>query len=373
MKKLYGIFFIIFAVLVCTITFVDLSHPLRIVILENFSEESYYYSVGAAEANTMIQNELDNRTGLFKKNIEVTMQDCGNAIDPEKTVLDLKKLKPDVVITTLTSTKLKPIQPLLKKAKISCIAVGSTSIDLKESDGYMCRLFPDNAVEVSALLNYCSKEKLNKNIIFVHSNSNEVFANYIKQNLINNNCNVIDEYEWDQTKLKYSIKNKNMAENKAQSVIIAASPKDTAFIVQELRKDGITLPCYGFSWSGDSKIINYGGREIDGFTFVSPIDISYDEQDKDEVMKKFQKSYGKKSGILVQGVYEAYEMSKNILSSAYAHKVSFRDEMLSTKGNININGHYIKIDKYGGNISKNEFILRIKDGKIIKVGAEHEE
>jgi hypothetical protein len=122
----------------------------------------------------------------------------------------------------------------------------------------------------------------------------------------------------------------------------------------KLKQQGVSNNIFGMSWSGDDYLLSYGGRAVDNFILITPVDFS--ENESSELSVKLSE-YRKKNGLIPNGVYNAY----NIIKKAYEDR---QEQHITLKDALDKVGSF---DKYGDS-KGNEYILKIKDGQYTKLG-----
>lgn len=352
-KRIYVGLLIVLILLSTTLFYMNINRPIKIALIGNFEEERYSFATSSIIAGRIAENDINVKTGIRGKKTELIIKE-DSFDNPEATIKFLLDNKIEAIITTAPSQSLLKLKPLLDKNEIVCVAVGSTSASLSRIDDYIFRILPDDDREAKALLEHIEAAEPSKDIVLIYDKSNMETKESIEKSLEALGARVIYQEGWEGDSLDYSPSNTAIMKDKP--VLIVSSARHTAFVVQKLRMHGVTSSAFGLSWSGDNNLLSYGGKAVEDFTLITPVDLSEEANQNSELSEKLS-DYRKKNGLIPDGVYKAY----TIIKKAYEDR---QEQHITLKAALDKGESF---DKYGDSIEK-EYIIKVKAGQYTKVG-----
>lgn len=362
MKKIYTALLLALIILCAGLFYMNIKKPVKVVLLGNFEDERYNFTTSSVVAARIAEKDINDRMGIRGKSTELIVKN-DTFDDPDATIKFLKDNKVEAVITTAASQDLLKLKPYLDKNKIVCLSVGATSSSLSKMNDYIFRILPDDNNEVKAFLSYIETNKLNKDIVVIYNANNYEYKNSVCGNLQKLGANIVAEDYWYFDSVNYNPNSVEIMKNK--TILILGSARDTAFIVQNLKKRDITGNIFGLSWSGDNYLKSYGGRAIDGFKFITPVDLSSSSEKYVDLTNKLN-NFNKSNGLLPAGVYEAYLVIKNGYEEKYEKHISLKESLDIYRTYQGLDGD-LAFDEYGDSTGR-EYIYQVKGGKFVKLG-----
>lgn len=358
MKKIYTVLLLIVIVLSVVLFYINLTSPIKIALISNFEDERYSFSTSSIIAGRIAESDINKSNGIRGKKTELVVRD-DDFKKPEDTVKFLKDNKIEVIITTEASKDLLQLKPYLEQNKIACISVGATSTSLSGQNDYIYRMLPDDEKEVKAFFDWLAASNMDKNIVLIYDKSNLEYKNSIESSITKLGGRIVFQESWGEDSVNYIPSNPQVM--KDNPILILGAPRHTALVVQKLREFGVKSRIFGTSWSGDSYLLSYGGRPVDGFTLTTPVDFSSSDKKALELANKL-KVYKKGTGLIPNGVYEAYKIIKKAYEDKYEQHITLKEALDKSD----------YFDKYGDSKDK-ELIFTVKNGEFVKVGGSSSE
>jgi len=352
MKKTYTILLVGLIILSIILFYINLNNPIRIALIGNFEEERYYFDTSSIIAGRIAEENINKSDGIRGRMIELVAKEDAFQ-DIEETIKFLKKNKIEVVITTATSSDLVKIKSQLEENKIVCISVGATADSLSRQNDYIYRVLPDDEKEIKALFDYFSERNISKDIALIYDNSNIEYKKSVESVIKKLGGDVVFQESWSEDSFNYVPSNLEALQDRP--ILILSPPRHTAIIIQKLNSYGITDKLFGTSWSGDDYLLEYGGRAVEGFTFVAPVDFSNDDKDSMELSNSLE-VFRKKNGLVPNGIYKGLKLIKKTYE--YRH-----DKHSTLKEAFDNNGYF---DVYGDS-KEEEFIFTVNNGIFTKI------
>ena len=352
MKKIYIGFLVVFVALSTALFYINLKTPIRIVLIGNFEEERYSFATGSIIAGRIAEKDINFGSGIRGRKTELIIKD-DDFKNPEDTIKFLKKNKIEAIITTAASKDLMQVKPYLEENKIVCISVGATSASLSGQKDYIYRILPDDEKEVKTLFDHLTKSNIEKNIVLIYDKSNMEYKRSIENTIEKMGGKIAFQEGWVGEPLGYIPSNVEAMKDKP--ILLLSSARNTAFIVQKLKGYDISHKIFGTSWSGDDYLLSYGGRAVEGFTFVTPVDLSSEDKEAMKLSEKLR-AYGKRNGLISNGVYESYKLIEKAYEDRYVKHITLKEALDSNQF----------FDTYGDS-KETELMFTVRNGEFIKI------
>ncbi|NVJ52917.1 MAG: ABC transporter substrate-binding protein [Campylobacteraceae bacterium] len=144
------------------------------------------------------------------------------------------------------------------------------------------------------------------------------------------------------------------------AIIIIANTIDTAKLVQFLRISDIEKPIIGSSWSKNAKLLEDGGKYVEGMIFLT----SYDNNSKNKkyinFAKKYEQRYKTKPSVFASQAYESTKIIVEVLQKN-ENIDEFKNTLLGIKKFEALQGE-IEFDDYG-DIKRKYLLMKVKNGQ----------
>lgn len=362
MKKVYIVLLLMLITLSVGLFYINLKAPIKIALLGKFEEERYNFVTSSVIAGRIAEKDINDKQGIRGRNIELVIKN-DDFNNPEATVKYLIKNKIEAIITTATSEEIVKLKPYLDKNKIVCMSVGATSSTLSNQNDYIYRILPDDSKEVITLFDYINNSNIKKDFAVIYSNLNKQYKDSIIKNMERLKGKVFFEESFGDSSLNYNPSNIEAFRDK--TIIILASARDTALVVQKLSHVGIINNIFGLNWSGDKNLIYYGGRAVENFKFITPVDLTEASGKYGEFSQKLR-DYKKDNGLIPKGVYDAFVILEKGYEDKYGKHITLKEAIDKNKTVEGLDGKLMFNDY--GDAQGEEYIFTVKDTQFIKIG-----
>jgi len=362
MKKLYIVLLLILIIFSVGLFYINIKTPIKVALLGKFDEERYNFDTNSVIAARISEKDINDNQGIRGKNIQLVVKndDFSNA---EATINYLVENKIEAIITTATSEELVKLKPYLDKYKIVCMSVGATSSALDNQNDYIYRILPDDSNEVKTLFDYLGKNNIKEDFAVIYSDANKQY----KDSIVNNIKQLKGKVSFEESFGTYSLyyRPSDIDAFKNNTVLILASARDTAIVLQKLSHSGITNNIFGLNWSGDKNLIYYGGRAAENFKFITPADLTEGSGKYGEFTKKLEE-YKKDNGLIPYGVYDAFVVLKKGYEDKYKYHLTLKEAIDKNHTFENIDNKF-KFNNFG-DAQGEEYIFSVKDSQFFKIG-----
>ncbi|MCY6370026.1 ABC transporter substrate-binding protein [Clostridium ganghwense] len=361
MKKkrfiLIGIFLVVIALF-----YVNHNKPIKIAILNDFEKERSEYTTSTFLSAQIAQEEINEHGGINNRKIELMIKDT-DFNDLDSIFKSLKSEKVEVIISAANSQQLIKLEPYLEKYKITCIAVNSTSVTFSNKKDYIWRVLPDDSIEIKALFDYLKRNNIGNNFAIIYDTNNLEYKDSVEGQILNLGGKILWKQALKGEAAKFSPNNIDLIK-KCDLVLLLAYGKDSAFIIQNMKRKNIDKECFGLSWAADYNLIYYGGKAVEGFTFFSPKDISNRYYNYNNLIENLKK-YDKNNSIISIVTYEALYLISKAYENKNKYNISFQEGLMKEK-NLKLHNNTLQFNYFGDCIN-GEFIFKVKEGKFIKL------
>ena len=318
---------------------------------------------GALLAIQMINEE----GGVKGKPLKLIIKD--NKYNIEQAKKNYEELVKEGVIAVLgpaTSTTAKALLPLINEKRVLSIAPTPSSTELAGLDDYLIRLRPTSKQDAEVLAKYLTEKIKPQKIVIVYDVLNPVYTIEFTKNFMQNfakdvKFNLIPFKEGESDIKALS---KKILSYSPDCVFIITEVYRTALIAQHLRILKPDLILISSPWSKFQRLIENGGRRIEGLLSCDSFDVDY----KGEVYQKFKKRFIDRFGYEPEmGAILSFE-SVMIIKQAVergATRENIKELIIKTGKFQGLQGEIV-IDKFGDRVIK-PFVVKVENGKWVKV------
>jgi branched-chain amino acid transport system substrate-binding protein len=318
---------------------------------------------GALLAIQMINEE----GGVKGKPLKLIIKD--NKYNIEQAKKNYEELVKEGVIAVLgpaTSTTAKALLPLINEKRVLSIAPTPSSTELAGLDDYLIRLRPTSKQDAEVLAKYLTEKIKPQKIVIVYDVLNPVYTIEFTKNFMQNfakdvKFNLIPFQEGESDIKELS---KKILSYSPDAVLLITEVYNTALTIQNL---GILKPdliLISSPWSKFQRLIENGGRRIEGLLSCDSFDVDY----KGEVYQKFKKRFIDRFGYEPEmGAILSFE-SVMIIKQAVergATRENIKELIIKTGKFQGLQGEIV-IDKFGDRVIK-PFVVKVENGKWVKV------
>ncbi len=310
---------------------------------------------------------INERGGINGRNLKLIIKDNRYNIEVAKSNYEeLYKENVIAVIGPATSTTAKKLLPIINEKKLLSIAPTPTSTELSGLDDYMIRLRPTNREESLVLADYVIKNLKVKSIAIIYDIINPVytsdFINYFKLPFEKNVKFYI--YPFDETKNNIKNLSRKIIRQSVDAVVILMDVYNTALFAQNLRLFKANIPILTTIWAKSPRLIEHGGKSIEGIISVDIIECQKIRQENEEINNKFIERFGHPINCISVHGFDSVMIIKRAIEEG-ATRENIREVILKIKKFKGLQGEII-FDEFG-DIQKKPFILKIENRKFIKV------
>ncbi|TGE38566.1 amino acid ABC transporter substrate-binding protein [Desulfosporosinus fructosivorans] len=347
------------------------SEAIKIGVVGTMSGINSDLSVSGRRGVEIAIDELNRAGGLEGKKIELIVKDdkfdSTIALNVDKEFINENI---PVVIGHYTSGMMVNSIDYLRDKDILFLSPTISADSLSGIDDNFIRFIATTQEQAIVLADIAKKYNYKQfAVIYSADNSgfNDIFYNNFKNLLEMNNGQVILTRTYTSSvDLDYVSLAKDLAESKAEAILLIAGAADNAQIVQQLRKTGSKVQIYAPLWSNTANLIINGGAAVEGMFVLGAIDINSKSMELLNFKEKYYERYGE--NVTFSAVY-SYETTISLFQAMKMgpdlKPSTIKKNIISIMNFKGLDGNY-QIDKFGDSIRK-YMVFRVEDGQLRRI------
>lgn len=283
-------------------------------------------------------------------------------------VEEFKREKIDLIIGSGTSSMTKVVLESMDEGYKPILFSPSASSNFfsKKDDNFLRTQVSQSVDSFHELTRYLVSNN-KKSIYAIYDSRNaaysESYAYNFERSLIENGGNPLVQLREISKDFSFIVDDIKKLK-KVDAVVIVANPIDTAKLSQFLRINDINQTIVGSSWSKSSKLLEDGGRYIEGMIFLTSYDNSSTNKNYLDFIKKYEAKYKITPSIYAS---QSYETGKIIIEALKKNSdlKEFKQTILEIETFKGLQGD-IKFDKYG-DVKREHLLMIVKNNKYIVI------
>ena len=314
--------------------------------------------------------EINSRDGKLKLNLVIEDDESDNIIISDKTQKLLNE-KIKFIIYSVTSGAYSNVEDLINKNDVLAVSTTVASDAFVNKDDNLIRLTPNSSGYAEGIASYVLSENKKRTVIVYDSNNLSYAGTIIEPfiRIINAGSSNNEIFEMDYNTLEspsFQELGRRIKEFEPDSVLVIASPFDTALICQHIfGEDYLKLIT---SWGFSDELIENGGRAVEGVIVY----IQEENTNDGEVYQEFASSYADRFGsdptFQSLATYEAINFLYDMLAAQQNYDpAKIKQAMIDSGGFQGIKIMY-ELNRYGDCLVQLQ-PYTIKDGKFVRLQA----
>jgi branched-chain amino acid transport system substrate-binding protein len=152
-------------------------------------------------------------------------------------------------------------------------------------------------------------------------------------------------------------------DSRPDAVIVWGNPPEVALIVKQMRKMGLKQPVIGWFRSVEPKLLQMGGRDVEGMVCAYP----YDPTAKDPLLRDFQRRYRKRFGmepdVFAAYAYDGMSLLLAAIRKAGLNRYRIADALLALNAYRGVTGPFV-FDGARDNV-RSIYLAEVKNGRFV--------
>ena len=365
-KKLIALFLFTIFTSVLTGCFDKKDDTIKIGFVAGLSGKYSALGTSIRDGFILAFDEIDNKIN-GKEVVIIQKDDKQDEKEAKKIIEQFVKDDIKLIVGNATSSMTAVSLPIINKQKGSLLisATASSNTFSGKDDNFLRVQVEQSIKRYKDFGNYIKKQHFN-NIFIIYDSKNYSYAKgYIDFILDlskkNKNIKIVAKEDLNS---EHDDIIKKIKSSKTDLILIVGNSVDTANIIQHIRFNHIDTKIFASGWAKTMDFIKNGGKAVEGTLFYT----GYNEQSKDECYIEFVEKFKNKYHHLPsEPAAQGYELAKILIQNLQVSSdiSTLKKRILKTKTYKGLQGRII-FDKYG-DISKQYFMMRIKDAKFIKI------
>jgi branched-chain amino acid transport system substrate-binding protein len=338
-----------------------------------FTGTAAQYGISTYEGLEVAMEEINAAGGVLGKKIHILKGD--DSADPRQAINVVQKfITKDNVLAIiggeLTGTT-RVTAPISNSAGTVQFTASATGVGLTDNMPFMFRNALPDAYAIPFVVQ-AAKKKFNCGSVVIITSYNADFSvdvtKIYEKALSAASIKVQDKISYAEGDIDFSAQVSKLKALKPEAVVMTGYYQESAQLMIEMRKQGISCPILGSNGFNDPKILELAGKAMEGSIWASGFFPDNPDPKVRKFVAKVQEKYKKKPNQFHAQAYDALwviaEAIKRagVTESTPANRNKIRDALATTTNFPGISGtHTFKPGK--GDAEKSVFILTLKDGK----------
>ena len=338
-----------------------------------FTGTAAQYGISTYEGLEVAMEEINAAGGVLGKKIHILKGD--DSADPRQAINVVQKfITKDNVLAIiggeLTGTT-RVTAPISNSAGVVQFTASATGAGLTDNMPFMFRNALPDAYAIPFVVQ-AAKKKFNFGSVVIITSYNSDFSvdltKIYEKALSAAGLKVQDKISYAEGDIDFSAQVSKLKALKPETVVMTGYYQESAQLMIEMRKQGITCPILGSNGFNDPKILELAGKAMEGSIWASGFFPDNPDPKVRKFVAKVQEKYKKKPNQFHAQAYDALWVIAEAIKRAGvtentpANRIKIRDALATTTNFPGISGtHTFRPGK--GDAEKSVFILTLKGGK----------
>lgn len=311
--------------------------------------------------------EINARGGIRGQDVQSIIKDDKQDADTAiKVTQELLSQNVDAIIGPVTSSMAVKVAPLASRAETMMMGVTVTTNALSGKDDYFLRCLAPTAVHAGEVAEFLFRNMNINSFSAIYDLKNESYTlswiNDFKQRFteLGGKSQSILSFSSGKQDVLLPIVDE-IVKDQSDAIIFVTNAVDAALLAKLIRNKDEEVILATSEWAGTERLIELGGRYVEGAIVPQYLDRESTEPDYVEFRDAYRQRFSQEPGF--PGLI-AYNATRVVLAKLETRPdgVSLKEAILNQKNFPGIQGD-IKFDKFGDVISKT-YITRIEDGRF---------
>ena len=329
------------------------------------------YGQSALKAIKLALKEINAQGGVLGKELVLISED--NKSEPADAANATTKLiqqdQVDALISCMASSNGIASANIAQASQVPYVAPATVAPEVTQAGDYIFRVCFISPYQGKIMAKFATEKLKAKRIAILTDMSTDYskgLTKFFKEDFTKLGGQIVGEEAYSQKDTDFSAQLTKIKNLKPDAIFVPGYYNEVGLIAKQAKQLGINIPLLGGDAWDSPKIVEMGGKAIDGCYFVN----HYSAQDSDpkikEFIEKFQKEYGEVPDSMAALGYDAVIVLADAIKRAGStDKKAVRDALAATKDFQAVTGSLtMDADR---NPVKSAVILTFKDGKQVFV------
>lgn len=294
-RKIIIVFFLFLAIVV----FIKSNYrsTVKLGFVAGLSGRRSQLGVSARNSLILAVEKLNNRGGLLGRKVELIIKD--NKSDPAyvgKAIEELLAEDVFAIIGPFTSNMAKNTLNAIRDREVLLISPTISTDAISGIDDNFFRVISPASKQAEAMANKVMRDG-NTRVAIVYDASNKEYTEPIYKrfsaHIVNGGTELVFVSDMDPEKPSTDFLSiaKSIKSSGADSVFIVSSGIDAAGLCQQIQRLNIHPNLYGSRWVKSGKVVEYGGRSVEGMVLISDYYSDVRSKEYYDFVNQYMKKY----------------------------------------------------------------------------------
>lgn len=341
--------------------------PLRIGFCGQLSGPKSDLGVQGRNGALLAVEEINARGGVAGHKLEFIAEDDEDTPEGARQAdARLVARKVLAIIGHMTSGQTLAVMSDLAAGGVILISPTTATPALSEKNDLFFRVITSNVQWAHGLAEHCARSGKNRAFLLGDSDNagyTDTFLEAFEKRYRERGGQVAG-------RLFYSSRQAPTTETLAQAIraarpnvlVTSVSARDLASLAQELHPRSLGISVCGPPWPSTSDLILVGGKEVEGFEFISNYTEDNDYPAFNAFRERYAKRFGWKPGFAAALAYESVSVLAEALRRNEGRREGLERALVRGQTMAGVIGPFT-LDEYG-DVRRPNFITRIQDGRL---------
>lgn len=343
------------------------SEPVKIGLIAGLTGRVADLGVAGRDGALLAIERQNKQGGIDGRPVELVIRDDRHDKETcRQAVNELIEEEVDAIVGPMTSSMAMVIVPEINRYNIPTIAPTVSTAILAHKDDFFFRVIAVSSLAALHSAEHAYKVKGYRRLFVIYDKSNIAYAEpwfTTLKNQFESYGDGIVEVMGYVSKTGYDFLGlaKEIKRKKMDCLVILANSLDSALLAQQLSKVEMDVPLMASEWSLTDKLIEYGGKTVEGMEVFHSFDPNSNDQAYKEFSVRFQKRFGYEADFASAYAYTATTILLRALKKGRGpHYI--KQFILNGSQFDGLQGT-IRFDRYGDAIRQYS-LLKIRNGTI---------
>jgi branched-chain amino acid transport system substrate-binding protein len=313
-------------------------------------------------------DEINAAGGVLDKPIQLITEDTQSKAGESATVVRrlISRNRVVAVLGEVASSRSMEAAPICQQQRIPMISPSSTNVRLTQLGDYIFRVCFTDAFQGRLLANFAERTLQVNNVAMltdVKSDYSVGLSRDFKAPFIELGGRIVTEQSYSGGDRDFKAQLTAIRAANPEAIFIPGYYTEVGLIAQQARQLGINIPLFGGDGWESSKLIEIGGKSLEGTYFSTHFSPEDERPEAVNFVAKFQAQYGRTPDAMAALGYDsALILADAIRRAGNTEPQALRDAIAETRDFPAVTGR-ITLDE-NRNASKSAVILTVRDGQF---------
>lgn len=330
--------------------------------------ESATFGQGTQAGMELAVDKINKEGGLLGKKIKLIVEDDEGKQD-KAAAAGQKLIEQDnvlVVLGEVISTNSLAVAPICQKAHVPMISPSSTNVKVTQVGDFIFRVCFLDDFQGEVMARYAADNLKAKTAALMVEKSSDYsvgLAESFQKTFESKGGKIVAEESFTKADTDFSSVLTKIKGSNPDVIFLPAYYNSVGLVATQARAQGITVPFLGGDGWESPKLIELGGKNLEGCAFSTHFNVNAPEGVVADFVKAFRAKTGEDpDGLSALGYDDVMMVADAIKRAGKFNRYAIRDALAGTKGFEGVTG-MITINAQG-NPDKPATIMEIKNGKL---------